>query len=77
MARKTSHDDEVRETNRRMTPSERQAEDVPGPDRKQAENLHMPRPGTGALLSGEKRPRDRSETARAARRAAERARRKE
>lgn len=76
MARKTSRDEEVRETNRRMTPSERQAEDVPSPDRSTAETLHMPRPGTGALIKGEKRPRDKSETEHSAERAVKKDRRK-
>lgn len=71
MARKKSKDD-VREANRRMTPSERQAEDVPRPNRENAETLHMPRPGTGVLLKGEKRTRQESETARSAERAAKR-----
>ena len=55
MARKRPAEEDVRETNRRMTPSERQAEDVPSPDRETAETLHMPRPGTGAWLKGRKR----------------------
>ena len=72
MARKRSAAETVRETNRRMTPSERQAEDVPSPDRVTAETLHMPRPGIGAWLKGKKPAREESETARAAKRAARR-----
>ena len=76
MARKKSQAEEIRETNRRMTPSERQSEEVPSPDRDDARTLHMPRPGTGSLLTGKEQARDKSETAQAAERAAKRSGRK-
>jgi hypothetical protein len=69
MPRKRSADEEARETNRRMTPSERQEGAGRRPERASAESLNMPLPATGRMLQDLGQRREKTESRRAAERA--------